>query len=116
MRSERPYLLDVLEAADAIASFVRGFTVDAFVRDDLVRSAVLHKLTVIGEAIANVPPEFRNRHPSVEWREIVAFRNFAVHVYFAVDWQIVWTTATIDVPELRAKIARIRDTEFPDAP
>jgi len=37
----------------------------------------------------------------------VAFRNFAVHEYFAVDWQIVWVTATEDVPLLREKVTAL---------
>jgi hypothetical protein len=41
---------------------------------------------VIGEAAARLPQAFREAHPQVEWRDIVAFRNIAVHAYFAVQW------------------------------
>ena len=39
--------------------------------------------------------------------DIISFRNFAVHEYFAVKWDIVWVTATQEVPELRQKIAHV---------
>ena len=39
------YLRDIIEAADAIAEFLAGNTSQAMSRDDLLRSALLHKLT-----------------------------------------------------------------------
>jgi uncharacterized protein with HEPN domain len=51
--------------------------------------------------------DFREEHPAVEWSDIVAFRNIAVHAYFSIDWGVVWTAATQDVPALQAKVGRI---------
>jgi uncharacterized protein with HEPN domain len=107
MRPERLCLLDILEAADAIRAFVEGIGESDFVGDDLVRSAVLQKLTIIGEAAARLPRSFCERHPEVEWGDIVGFRNIAVHAYFAVEWPIVWVAATEDAPRLREWAARI---------
>ena len=76
---------------------------------------MLHKLTVIGEAAARLPPEFRERHPEIEWADIVGFRNIAVHAYFAVEWPIVWVAATQETPELRDRIADILAQEYPNA-
>jgi uncharacterized protein with HEPN domain len=101
------YLRDIIEAADAIAQFLVGSTPEAMSRDDLLRSAVLHKLTVIGEAAARLTPRTRSEHPQVPWADIVAMRNLAVHEYFAVDWEIVWVTATQDVPLLRSQVADV---------
>jgi uncharacterized protein with HEPN domain len=115
MRREELYLADIIEAADAIQQFLTGVQRDTFLQDDLLRSAVLHKLTVIGEAAARLPSEFRDRHPEIEWADIVGFRNIAVHAYFAVEWPIVWVAATQDAPELRDKIADILAREYPNA-
>ena len=78
------------------------------------RSAVLQKLIVIGEAAAPLQMDFRERHPGVGWADIVGFRNIAVHQYFAVDWSIVWVTATQDVPDLRRRISLILSQEYLD--
>jgi uncharacterized protein with HEPN domain len=115
MRREELYLTDMVEAADAIQQFLAGVQGDTFLQDELLRSAVLHKLTVIGEAAARLPSEFRDRHPEIEWVDIVGFRNIAVHAYFAVEWPIVWVAATQDAPELRDKIADILAREYPNA-
>lgn len=68
---------------------------------------MLHRLIVIGEAAAHISPETRAAYPEIPWRRIVAFRNFAVHTYFAVDWSIVWITATEDTPALREQVAEV---------
>ena len=114
MRREALYLRDIVEAADATARFLQGMERDSFLGDELRQSAVLHKLTVIGEAAARLPTAFREQHPVVEWRDVVGFRNIAVHAYFAVNWEIVWVTATEDVPMLRDAVARILAEECAD--
>ncbi len=79
--------------------------------DELRQSAVLQKLMIIGEAAARLSPEFKAQYPQIEWRDIIAFRNIAVHAYFTVDWSIVWTTARQDAPSLARQIAEIMDSE-----
>jgi uncharacterized protein with HEPN domain len=108
MRREELYLADIVEAADAIRGFMQGIERSEFLGNDLVRSAVLQKLLIIGEAAARLPKEFRDRHVEIPWSDIVAFRNIAVHAYFSVDWGIVWVTATKDVPELRQAVTEIQ--------
>ena len=112
MRPEKLYLLDIIEAAEAIGRFCEPIGEDEFLQDELRQSAVLQKLIVIGEAAARLPGDFRERHKEVEWEDIVGFRNIAVHEYFAVLWQIVWNTAVQDVPELRKKILFILANEY----
>jgi uncharacterized protein with HEPN domain len=106
-RPEQLYLQDIIEACDAVQRFLRRTDETAFMEDELIQSAILQKLIVIGEAAARLPRNFVERHPEIEWADIVAFRNFAVHEYFAVDWQIVWVTATEDVPLLREKVTAL---------
>ncbi len=50
MRREHLYLNDILEATDAIASFLAGVTEQNFPDSDLIRSAVLQKLTDLSPA------------------------------------------------------------------
>ena len=107
MRREDLYLSDILEAGDAIQKFLSGIDRNTFIHSDLIRSAVLQKLTIIGEAAARIPKSFKEKHKAIEWADIVAFRNLAVHAYFSIDWSIVWTAATKDVSELIHKITAI---------
>jgi uncharacterized protein with HEPN domain len=116
MRRERLYLQDILEACAMIQTFLAGMDAAAFLASELHKAATLQKLTVIGEAASRLPQAFRETHPQVEWRDIVAFRNIAVHAYFAVQWEIVWATATDDVPVLRRQVMEILQAETPERP
>lgn len=99
MRHESLYLQDIRDAADSIARFIAGFGDEAMLREsDVVSSAVVHKLAVIGEASARLSTELKARHPDVAWAEIVAFRNTLVHAYFGIDWSIVWLAARTGIP------------------
>lgn len=113
MRRDELYLTDIVAAADSIAAFLLDRREDEFAASDLLRSAVLQKLTVIGEAAARLSPDLRAAESQVEWRRIAAFRNIAVHAYFSVDWSIVWVIATDAVPKLRDQVAEIL-TRLPD--
>ena len=78
----------------------------------MVRSAVIQKLAVIGEAAARVSEELKIRYPDVPWLQIVAFRNILVHAYFGIDWDLVWRAARNRCSGLREQVARIVATEF----
>ncbi len=112
MRPEKLYLTDIVEAAQSIARFVMGESFDEFEQNEMMNSAVLQKLTVIGEAASRLPKEFANRFPEIPWVDIVGFRNIAVHEYFAIRWDIAWTAATEEVPVLKVQIEKILREEF----
>lgn len=107
-------LEDIISAAGAIAQFIQNQTGQSFEGNQMLRSAVTHQLTVIGEAVARLSPELRNRHPDVPWSDIRGLRNIVVHNYFGIDWAEVWRTASKEVPPLRNQVATILRSEFPD--
>ena len=85
MRPERLYLQDMIEAADNIAFHIGNRSREQFLDDRTARAAVLHEITVIGEAAARLSAGFRRRHPDVPWEKVVAFRNFVVHECFGLS-------------------------------
>jgi hypothetical protein len=50
-REVRKLLFDVEKACDLVLKFTRGITLDAFLRDDMVQSAVERQSEIIGEAL-----------------------------------------------------------------
>ena len=115
MRPERLYLADVLEASANIALHIGDRTREEFISDRTARAAVLHELTVIGEAASRIPNAIRVRFPIIPWTDIIAFRNIVVHEYFGLSWPIVWDTATQEVPQLRRQVLELVRAEYPDA-
>lgn len=109
MRRDVDLLTDLLRTADELAHIVGGLDEERFAGDDVVRSAAMYKLVVIGEAAAKLTPELRERFADVPWPAIVGFRNRATHAYFAVDWSIAHQVATRDVPDLAGRVHAIID-------
>lgn len=103
----------MVEAATAAVGFLAGIQREQFAGNDLVRSAVLQKMIVIGEAAAKMPKSVRETHPEIPWRDVASFRNIAVHAYFGVDWDIVWVAATQDAQQLKAQVEAILKAEYP---
>jgi uncharacterized protein with HEPN domain len=118
MRPDRLYLLDIIEAADRVDVHLAERDRGRFLSDVTRQSAVLHELTVIGEAAGRLSEALRHAYPGTPWAKIVSFRNVVVHEYFGLNWEIVWDTATELVPtanrggrrvELRVSVNRGED-------
>lgn len=115
MRHDSSFLKDIISACQRIEAIVATTSEETFLQDEVSTAAVLHHLTVIGEAIGRLSGELKGRWPAVPWRQIVAVRHRIVHAYFDLDWQILWDSSTGDIPELRQQILVILATEFPEA-
>lgn len=88
------------DAAKAILSYADTHTSEDFSSNEWDQAATIRNLEIIGEAAARIVEEFRSKHPEVPWRDIIDFRNFAIHNYIEVDETIVWNIIKKDVPPL----------------
>lgn len=111
MRREDLYFNDLIEAADHVAQFVENVDSATFEESEMMRSAVIQKLSVNGEAAARISNDTKAKYPEVPWPKIVAFRNILVHAYFGIKWSVVWRAATRHCPELRRQVAQIMIAE-----
>src|SRR5947207_9448884 len=71
-----------------------------FDADENLQLAVTHLLQIIGEAAGRVSEEACIEHSEIDWPKIVGMRNRIVHDYRHIDLDVVWETATLDVPRL----------------
>ena len=113
MRREAALLDDIVQHCDEILLIVSEAAREEIQSDAVSQAAVLHHLTVIGEAAARLSAEFCTRHAEIPWASIVSQRNRIVHEYFGIDWQLVWKTVAVDLPVLRAQVAEVLEREFP---
>ena len=114
-RDPRCFLWDALRATESVQAFLRGKTYEAFVEDDLVRSAVERQLQIIGEALsqlARIDPQVASN--VAELRRIIAFRNILVHGYAAIDYDTVWRLIEDKLPELQVNLQALLGASDPE--
>lgn len=85
MRHDRLYLIDMINAADAIAEFVKGIDRDTFIADTMRRAAVQKKLEIFGEASRAISNDLKACHPGLPWRQMIGLRNTSIHQYCSID-------------------------------
>lgn len=108
-RDSRAVLFDILEASHNIAEFIKGKTFESFEKDILVTSGVHHQLMIIGEATKLLPLELRNSYMDIPWKKMAGLRDILIHQYHSTDSKETWKIASLDVPELTAKLEKILD-------
>ncbi len=106
MRNRSPdmYLEDIKNAILKIERYTEGMSFADFEKDEKTADAVIRSLEVIGEAVNNLPDDFKKDHNDIPWHCIVSMRNKMIHEYFGVDLEIVWKTIKDDMIEFKKKI------------
>ncbi len=99
-RSAELYLRDILDAAEAIGSFVRGLSASDLEGDRKTRDAVVRNLEIIGEAVKRLPPELLEDWPEVDWSGWARMRDVVAHQYFGVDVDVIWNAVQDELPGL----------------
>ena len=97
----RKYLLDALNACEAITGFTQQALLDNYSTNLLLRSAVERQFEIMGEAFSQldcIEPEYRHQYPDMG--KIIGMRNRIIHGYDSVDDAIVWDAVKNHVPQL----------------
>ena len=98
-------LWDMLDSARSACEFSAGVGLDVYQRDRKLQLAVERAVEIIGEAAGRVSDEFRNAHPEIPWRNMIAQRNVLAHEYGEIKLERMWLLVTEHLPAL------IRDLE-----
>ncbi|MBP9760312.1 MAG: DUF86 domain-containing protein [Candidatus Pacebacteria bacterium] len=93
------YLRNMVDKAREAVAFCGDKTLEDFLADSMLQSAVVMKLIVVGEEARKVSEQVI-KEIDLPWRMIVGFRNMAVHEYFDLDLEQVWVTVREDLPKL----------------
>ncbi len=97
------YLRNIIDKAEEALGFCNNRTLEEFLENNMLQSAVVLKLIIIGEEARKIPKEITSSI-NLPWRLIVGFRNMAVHEYFELDLNQIWVTMQEDIPDLVHKI------------
>lgn len=101
-------LSDILESIELIESYTSDITEKEFEQNTEKQDAIIRRLEIIGEAIKQVPTQWRSEFPNIPWREIAGMRDILIHEYFGVSLGLIWSTAVSDMPKLKETIQQIK--------
>lgn len=107
LRDDATRLRQAADAARKVGRFVAGRARRDLDDDELLEAGLIRTIEVVGEALSQVSPQTRSLHQEIPWRDAIGMRNRLVHGYDSVDLDVVWRTATEEVPALLLAIDRI---------
>ena len=110
-RSQRALLLDMCEAAETAMAAVAGKDPASLRADYIATLGLVKCLEIVGEAAACLSSEFRARHPELPWAAIIGMRNRLVHAYYEINYDLVWTTLTKDLPPFVDRVKELLANE-----
>ena len=110
----RLHFTDILDAIRSIESFVQGFDLDGFAKDERTQAAVERKILVISEAAVRLKDAAETLCPEVPWRDIRGIGNWLRHQYDRIDAETIWNTVQDDLPPLKLAVARAMNTNEPN--
>ncbi|MBU0456822.1 MAG: DUF86 domain-containing protein [Nanoarchaeota archaeon] len=105
------FIEDILKSVKNIESFSKGLTKEKFIKNRLRQSAIIRELEIIGEAVKNVPEEFKNKYHKIEWKKIAGLRDKLIHTYFEIDLDLVWEIVNGDLLKLKKEIEIILSSQ-----
>ena len=112
-------IVHMYEALKCLNEQASGLAFEEMAFQNMRTAAILHYLTILGEAANRMSKEFCEEHPDIPWREIAGLRHRLVHDYFEVEYEKVWYVLQNDLPSLREQITALynalpEDPELPD--
>lgn len=101
------FLKHILESVNYIESYVKDLSEDIFFDSIQAQDSVIRRLEIIGEAVKNLPEDFKASYSKIPWQKIAGMRDNLIHEYFGVDADLVWNTIKQDLPVFKTKIEQI---------
>ena len=111
-RDKNLYLWDILEAAESIFSMVQDKSIEDYLGERPLRSAVEREFEIMGEALNQVikaNPEIKE--DITDFAKIIGFRNRLAHAYFAIDAEVIWGTIEVFLPRLVKEVKGLLEAE-----
>lgn len=90
IKNHEIFLKHIIESIENVEDFTKEITISEFMGSALIQNGVIRCLEIIGEAVKNLPVEFREKYPDIEWKKIAGLRDVLIHAYFDVYLDLTW--------------------------
>lgn len=111
MTAHRVFLEHIRESIVLIEKYTTGVEQERFLEDLQIQDSVYRRLEIIGEAVKNLPADFRSRHESIPWKRIAGLRDVLIHQYFGVDARLTWSLIQEGLPAFKRQIEVLLESE-----
>lgn len=106
MKNDSLYKKHMLDAIARVEHYLSGIPFEEFAKREMLRSATVRELEIIGEASRHLSEEYKNSTSEIPWRDIGDMRNKLIHEYFDVDIKAIWKTVQDDLPPLKVALQK----------
>lgn len=107
-RDIRLYIEDILDSIAKIEQYTKDINEQKFLTNTQVQDSVLRRLEIIGEAVKNIPNDFRNKYPQIPWKRIAGLRDVLIHEYFGVNLRRAWKLAKEGTHDLKNQLLKVK--------
>ncbi|MEA1999467.1 MAG: DUF86 domain-containing protein [Euryarchaeota archaeon] len=112
MNDNEAFLRHILDEVEFLANQCAELQFQELMDDEVLKRASVRSLEVIGEATKNLPEEFKEKYPVVEWKKIAGMRDKLIHHYFGINWDIVWDVIKNKLPDMEKEIRILIEKEY----
>jgi uncharacterized protein with HEPN domain len=94
------YLWDMLNHTRIVMEITEGVSYKSYQGDKTLQLAVERAVEIIGEASRRISDAFKDAHPELPWRGMIAQRNVLAHEYGEIKIERMWVVIKQRIPEL----------------
>ncbi|AEB10397.1 HepT-like ribonuclease domain-containing protein [Desulfobacca acetoxidans] len=94
------FLFDMVQVGEKIIGYIKDENFASFIDNDLLKDAVERNLAILGETARKLSKAFKQEHPEIPWRQIIALRNVLIHEYEIINEEEICEIITRQLPEL----------------
>lgn len=109
------YLRHILVEVEYLFDQSQGLSFKRFAADETLRRAFVRSLEVIGEAVKNLPEDFRATHSEVDWRPMAQMRtaSFTVTLAWTISSYGTWYRRSFQNQNVKSR-ASLRSYNTPN--
>lgn len=93
-------LRHMIDAINNVNEYMSDKTEEDLTKNSMLFFAVVKNIEIIGEAAYKITTGFKESHPSIPWRQIIAMRHILVHGYYQVTTSEVFNVYENDLHDL----------------
>ena len=106
IKDDAYYLEKILKDIDFILVHMENVSKNQLQENEVLLDSMQFRLIQISENASKLSSNYKQRHTEIDWHEIYGLRNWLVHDYGNVDYEIVFSTLVKDIKPLKERLLK----------